>query len=123
MSLYDKITKIVDEELEHRINTILNDYAEILSKKHGIALDVLLKDLPDTYTSTTCKGTKSNGHRCAFKGVFSGYCRHHKVQGERICHRIPSSASLHNHGPEQMFVRGCPGCETSNELIDLNTIL
>ena len=45
MSLYEKITKLVDEELEHRVNSILNDYAEILSKKHGISLDVLLKDL------------------------------------------------------------------------------
>jgi len=120
MSLYEKITKLVDEELEHRVNSILNEYAETLSKKHGISLDILLKDLPDTYTSTTCKGTKSNGHRCTFKGTYGGYCRHHAAQGARInCNKSLSSSSLHNHPPDQMFVQGCPACECSNELIDL----
>lgn len=123
MSLYEKITKLVDEEIEHRMNTILNDYAETLSKKHGISLEILLKDLPDTYSSTTCKGTKSNGQRCTFKGMYSGYCRHHAAQGVRInCHRSLSSLSLHNHPSDQMFVEGCPACESSNELIELGTI-
>ena len=119
MSLYEKVTRLVEEELEHRLNCILNDYAETLSKKHGIALDILLKDLPDTYTSTTCKGAKANGQRCTFKGIHNGYCSRHAAQGARICHRVSSSASLHNHGPEKMFVRGCPGCDSSNELIEL----
>jgi len=30
-----------------------------------------------------------------------------------------SSKDTHTHGPEQMFVRGCPGCEIKNGLIDL----
>ena len=119
MSLIEKIAKLVDEELEDRVNTILNEYAEILSKKHGISLDVLLKDLPETYASTTCKGTKSNGQRCGFKSSEDGYCKHHTLQGKRICQRVFSSSSLHNHGPEQMFVRDCPGCNSSNGLIDL----
>jgi hypothetical protein len=119
MSLYDKITKLVDEELEDRVNSILNDYAEKISKKHAIPLELLLKDIPEGYTSTICKGTKSDGHRCTFKAIYGGYCRHHKAQGERLCQRTISNSSLHNHGPEQMFVRGCPGCESSNGLIDL----
>lgn len=119
MSLYEKITKLVDEELEDRVNSILNEYAETISKVHGIPLDQVLKYIPTTYTSTVCKGTKSNGHRCTFKSTENGYCRHHKTQGERLRHRVMSNSSLHNHGPEQMFVRGCPGCESSKELIDL----
>jgi hypothetical protein len=35
MSLYDKITQIVDEELEDRVNAIINEYAETISKKHA----------------------------------------------------------------------------------------
>jgi hypothetical protein len=119
MSLYEKITKLVDEELEDRVNSILNEYAEKISKKHGISLDILLKDIPEGYTSTVCKGTKADGHRCTFKSIYNGYCRHHKTQGERLCQRTFSSTSIHNHGSEQMFVRGCPGCESSNGLIDL----
>ena len=123
MSLNEKIAKLVDEELEDRVNTILNEYAEKISKKHAIPLELLLKDIPCTFTSTMCRGTKSNGQRCTFRALDGGYCRHHKSQGLRICQRSFSSSSLHNHGPEQMFVRGCPGCDSSNELIDLNTII
>ena len=123
MSLHEKITQIVDEELEERVNAILNEYALKISKKHAIPLELLLKDIPTSFVTTTCKGTKSDGHRCAFKAIHNGYCRKHKSQGERICQRVMSSSNLHNHGPEQMFVKGCPGCESSKELIDLNTII
>lgn len=119
MSLYDKVTKLMDEELEDRVNEVVNEYAEKISKKHGIPLEQLLKDIPESYTSTTCKGTKNNGQRCGFKAFENGYCKHHTVQGQRVCQRTFSSSSLHNHGPEKMFVKGCPGCESSNELIDL----
>lgn len=120
MSLNERITKLLDEELEHRVNAILNEYALIISKKHAISLELLLKDMPVAYTSTICKGTKSDGHRCAFKSMNNGYCRKHKEQGERLCQRSISSSNLHNHGPEQMYVRGCPGCESANNgLIDL----
>ncbi len=123
MSLHEKITKIVEEELEDRVNAILNEYAVKISKKHAIPLEHLLKDIPSSFVSTICKGTKSNGQRCNFRALFNGYCRHHKTQGERICPRVMSSSNLHNHGPEQMFVKGCPGCESSKELIDLNPII
>lgn len=119
MSLIERITKLVDDELEDRVGVIINEYASNISKKYGISLDLLLRDIPESYTSMTCKGTKSNGHRCNFKASDNGYCRHHRSQGDRITVRSISSSSLHTHGPEQMFVRGCPGCESSNELIDL----
>jgi len=119
MNLHDKIIQIVDEELEERVNLIINEYALTISKKHAIPLELLLKDIPTSFVSTTCKGTKSSGIRCTFKAIHNGYCGKHRNQGERVCHRTWSSSSLHNHGPEHMFVRGCPGCEVSKELIDL----
>jgi hypothetical protein len=112
MSLYEKITKLVDEEVEHRLNAVLNEYAEVLSKKHGISLDVLLKDLPETYTSTTCKGAKANGQRCTFKGIHNGYCSRHVVQGARInLNKSLSSTNLHSHGPEKFYDPECPACQ------------
>ena len=99
---------------------MVNEYAEKISKKHGIPLEQLLKDIPESYTITTCKGSKNNGQRCGFKAFENGYCKHHASQGQRICKRsFSSTGSIHNHGPEMMFVRGCPGCEASNGLIDL----
>ena len=121
MSRYEKLVKLFDEEVDEQRTLALNDYAEVISKKHAIPLELFLKDIPKSCTSTICRGTKSSGDRCTFRGVYNGYCRHHKAQGERICQRSLSSSSLHNHGPEQMFVRNCPGC--NNGLIELNTII
>lgn len=123
MSFYDKIVNVFDEELKSRVNDIISEYAEIISKKHCIPLDLLLRDVPEIYTGPTCKGTKSNGQRCTFKGVHDGYCGKHVSQGDRIRQRILPSNNLHTHGPEQTFVADCPGCNRSNGLIDLNYML
>ena len=77
MSLHEKITQIVDEELEERVNAILNEYAIKISKKHAIPLELLLKDIPTSFVSTTCKGTKSDGPRCYFMSLYNFYCRFH----------------------------------------------
>ena len=34
MSLYDNVVKLMDESLEERINVVVNEYAEKISKKH-----------------------------------------------------------------------------------------
>lgn len=103
MTSYDKIMHIFDEELKLRISEIVNEYAEIVSKKHGISLDLLLRDVPDVYTGLTCKGTKSDGHRCTFKGLHEGYCGKHVSQGRIIRQRDISSMNSHTHGPERVL--------------------
>lgn len=123
MILHDKIAELIDEELNERTNVLLNEYAVKISKKHAIPLDLLLRDIPETVGVTLCKGTKSNGERCMFKGTCDGYCRHHVTQGQKIKHRTLSSSNIHTHGPERMYVKGCPGCENSKELIDLGSII
>jgi hypothetical protein len=120
MSLYEKITKLVDEELEHRVNSILNDYAETLSKKHGISLDLLLKDLPETYTSTTCKGTKANGQRCTFKGSRMDIVSRHAAQGAFINRNKSLQVQVYTHmDPNKVYERIVQGVNHLTELIDL----
>lgn len=123
MILHEKIAELIDEELNERMNVLLNEYAVKISKKHAIPLDLLLRDIPTTVGVSLCKGTKSNGERCMFRGLCGGYCRHHVAQGEKIKHRTLSSSNIHTHGPERMYVIGCPGCENSKELIDLGSII
>jgi hypothetical protein len=123
MSFNEKLLKLIDEELDEKVNIAINEYAKIISEKHGIYLKDLLKDIPESYSNIFCKGTKNNGERCTFKSHENGYCKHHKQQGERICQRIFPTSNVHTHGPEQMFVKGCPGCENKKELIDINSIL
>lgn len=123
MTLHIKIVEMIENEVNERVCTLLGEYAETISRKHAISLDILLRDLPSITSVSLCKGTKSNGQRCMFKGGENGYCKHHTVKGEKIRHRSLSSSNLHNHGPEKMYVRGCPGCESSKELIDLGSVL
>ena len=72
MSLYDNVVKLMDEALEERINVVVNEYAEKISKKHGIPLEQLLKDIPESYTITTCKGTKNNGRDVGLRHLRMG---------------------------------------------------
>ena len=123
MSVSDRIMDIFDEELNERLVSMMNEYIEIISKKHGISMDLLLKDIPETFSGTICKGTKTDGRRCTFRGIHGGYCRHHSTQGNRLKYRSIPRTNSHIHGPDQMYVKGCPGCEMSNELIDLGTII
>jgi hypothetical protein len=120
--LQDKITELIEQEVGERVGNLLGEYAETISKKHAVPLNLLLRDLPSIATVSLCKGIKFNGQRCLFKGTENGYCRHHKSQGEKIRVRSLSSSNLHTHGPEKMFVRGCPGCENSKGLIDLGSV-
>jgi len=123
MSLYEKVTTLVEEELEDRVNTIINEFAEKIHKKYSIPLEYILKEIPENYTSNLCRGTKNDGKRCTFKAFENGYCKHHKSQGERLTRRSISSSINHTHGPEIMFDNNCPACIASKELIDLNDII
>jgi hypothetical protein len=142
----DSVKKLVIEELPGRIEDAINEHMyemvedevsryteyklsmtlENVSKTHGIPLDLLLRDVAETNKSGGCKGTKTTiegTKRCSFRAVHDGYCRYHKAQGERIKRRHLPSKNLHTHGPEQMNVSGCPGCENSNSYLDLNKLM
>jgi len=115
----DCIYDIVDDEVNRVMDEKMNTSLEHISKVHGVPLDLLLRDLPDTDKCKGIKTTPEGKRRCIFKAVQDGYCKYHKSQGERIKKRSLPSINLHNHGSDRMFVRGCPGCEGSKELIDL----
>jgi hypothetical protein len=142
----DGVKKLVVEELPGRIEDAINEHIyemvedevskyteyklsmtlENVSKTHGIPLDLLLRDVPETNKSGGCKGTKTTVEgtkRCSFRAVHEGYCRYHKAQGDRIKRRHLPSKNLHNHGPDQMYVSGCPGCEKSNSFLDLSKLV
>jgi len=61
MSLHDRIADIVDEELNARLVSMMNEYVEIISKKHGISMDLLLKDIPEIFSVQSVKVRKPTG--------------------------------------------------------------
>jgi len=78
--------------------------------------------VPENYTGSVCKGTKSNGHRCTHKGLHNGYCGKHISQGTKIKHRDLTSINTHTHGSDKLFVPDCPACIRPNVFRDINTM-
>lgn len=127
MNFRDKISEVIEEEFENRIDTALTGYAEIIANKYQIRLASLLKDIPTFSTNPICRGTKPDGSRCTFKGTYDGYCGKHQKQGAQIKQRTHETIiNGHTHGPGFRNVVGCPGCEKSSSskgLIDLDSII
>ena len=43
--LHDKITELIEQEVGERVGILLGEYAETISKKHAVPLNLLLRDL------------------------------------------------------------------------------
>tara|TARA_B110000977_G_scaffold32628_2_gene43391 strand:+ start:4082 stop:4471 length:390 start_codon:yes stop_codon:yes gene_type:complete len=126
MSYQERIIEVFEEEFKLRVDGMMTEFADIISKKHQISLDLLLRDIPLLSPTAVCRGTKPDGSRCTFKGIHDGYCGKHKRQGNRIKQRFHESHDGHNHGPGLSYVVGCQGCEksfSSKQVIDLNSIM
>ena len=126
MSLIEKISDLVDSEVNERLNILFSDYANIISKKHQIGLDLLLKDIPSVVVPSLCRGTRKDGQRCTYSSFENGYCKYHSKQGERLRNKVgPSIQIQHTHGSERYYDPSCPACQRSsnNELIELCSII
>src|SRR6056300_378013 len=123
MSWQERLNAFVEAEIQERVNLSINETFTIISKKHAIPMEILLRDAPQSFSITTCKGAKSNGQRCTFNGQYDGYCKHHQHQGKKIQQRNLPSLNKHTHGAEIMFSKDCPECVKSKGLIDLDSIL
>ena len=123
--LNDIIQDLVEEEVQERRTELLTRTLENISKKHQIPLEILLYDVPGN--EQKCRGKKRTRDGRDVRGTFNathgGYCKFHQGQCESIESRRLSSMNLHTHGPEQINVPGCPGCASSNGLIDLHRIM
>jgi hypothetical protein len=128
MNLQDEISSVIENEVCRRVQCEINDYIQIISKTHGISVELLLRDLPKHISynggDMTCKGIKLDGKRCSRKGKFDGYCANHQHQLKKIEPVEIKRSNTHTHSLCLSFVEGCPACEISTKrLIDLNTML
>ena len=140
-SAIQKITDLVNDEIQKGVGEKLTKYAEYVSRRYDISLPLLLDDMRnldiieipkmdhgnETTTHNQCLGTKATGSRCKLKGKHNGYCRWHKDQKPR---RIPSRMALceedivqHNHTLPPLFKSGCPACEKSRVTTQQNLLI
>lgn len=127
-SVLQKITDLVKDEIQKGVNEKLTKYAEYVSRRYDISLNILLDDMRNLdileipkvdhgdCDNGQCLGTKAGGKRCKLKGKYNGYCRWHKQQKP---HRVPSRTFTgeiepelkHTHTLPPLFKAGCPACE------------
>ena len=128
----EQIARLIEEEVERRVNERLTAALEKISQTYDISLRQLLRDTSSTTENTwngkICHGIIKSGQKCK-RGVKdgSGYCVCHKDQRPipRVVvppSRTPSQASLvqHTHTLPPMFLAGCPACDRGlNSRIDI----
>jgi hypothetical protein len=95
------LTKLVDEEVEKRVNEKLTKYAEYVSKTYDISIKLLMRDMlninelviPNTEICKPgqCLGINMGGKRCKFKGKQAGYCSRHVEQKPKAVIQIKSA--------------------------------
>lgn len=129
----DQITKLLEDEIEKRVNERLNVVLEKISRTYDISMRQLMRDL-DTMSdtpSTCCKGLTGKGKRCSRGAKVDGYCHMHIKQKpvQRVA-RTPSSvattststACTHTHTLPPLFMAGCPACEKSRSTSNLSLL-
>jgi hypothetical protein len=126
----DQISKLIEDEIEKRVNERINIMLDKISRTYDISLRQLMRDL-DTMAdtpSTCCKGLTGKGKRCSRSAKTDGYCHLHIKQKpvQRIT-RTPSSvtptlAVAHTHTLPPLFMAGCPACERSRSTNNLSLL-
>jgi Family of unknown function (DUF5763) len=107
-----KITALINEEVNSRVNDQLTTIISHISKTYNINVDRLLKDVSEVKTDTTrCLGVKTDGSRCTRFARINGYCNMHKVQCPEKPQASPVKEVTHTHTLPPMFLAGCPACE------------
>lgn len=128
MGIPEKVTQLINEEVEKKTYEKLCVMVEKVSSLYSIPLKIARRDLISD--SKYCMGVKKNGKLCNSKAVLDGYCMFH-VNDSRPHKPITIKEDVrHNHIFPSPLQDNCPACavlkkkrEDSNQYRDLSTIM
>ena len=113
-----QIAKMIEEEVERRLEERLTKVLEHISKTYDVSMKQLLKDTSTLKVDDkTCMGLTSKKTRCKLKQHQNGYCKHHQDQRPRQIQQSTSVSDMsavksqHNHPGSILWKDGCPGCK------------
>ena len=119
----EHVLKILEEEVEKRVNERMTQMLEKISRTYDISMRQLLRDVTsiDQAQSTTCRGVTAKGKQCRHAAKEDGYCHQHvrqkpvrRVVVSQPPPIVPSQVSVpvaHTHTLPPLFLAGCPACE------------
>jgi hypothetical protein len=118
-----QVFKAVEDEINKQVNYKLSKFAEVVSKRHGIPLKLLLEDMIKTSCSKmsssehdVCMGIVKGGNRCKRRGIHDGFCGWHlnqkKEKEARIVAEQPKVEQIKHTHPigKPLFLVSCPAC-------------
>lgn len=118
----DEIGKLIEEEVQRRVNDTLEPLLQYIAKTYDISLNQILRDATviKTVQITTCLGvSKKTKKRCKNKSQENGFCYIHQHQAPRRPPSPKPPPMKHTHTLPPFYLKGCPVCEKSNHLRDL----
>ena len=128
MGIPDKVTQLINEEVDRRIHEKLCGLVEKVSELYSVPLKIARRDLISD--SIYCMGVKKNGSLCTSKAALDGYCMFH-VNDSRPHKPLTIKDDVrHNHIFPSALQDNCQACavlrknrENSNQFRDLSTIM
>ena len=119
-TLMNDIGKLIEEEVQRRVNDVLAPLLEYISSTYDISLQQVMRDASTCIPKvqiTTCLGiSKKTKKRCKNKATENGYCYIHSHQAPK---KAEKPAMKHTHTLPPFYMKGCPVCEKANPFRDL----
>lgn len=116
--------ELIEQEVERRVSERIGSLLDHISKTYDVNIKQLTRDATLTIKSEVCMGFTAKNARCGNKVCKknnNGYCAKHQSQKPRMVRNVPTvEKSAHTHGPNIMFVDGCPGCRKKDVSLMLN---
>jgi hypothetical protein len=82
-----RITELIEEEVEKRVQERLGKVLEHISKTYGIVTTNLLREVGTVQKNRRCMGQTAKKTQCMRTGSASGYCKSHESQKPTIVKR------------------------------------
>jgi hypothetical protein len=129
MGITEKISVLLEAEVEKKTHEELCKIVEKVSKLYSVPLKIARRDLLDN--DAYCMGVRKNKKLCTNKSVKDGYCMFH-LNDPRPNKPIDMKETVrHNHHFPSPPVDGCPACvillakkrSSGNEFRDLSGIM
>lgn len=121
MSLSRDIEKLIEEEVERRLNAKLEPLIQYISKEFDISQSMITKCISTIVdvNITTCLGFSKRTHkRCKNSAKQNGFCRIHQEQYKADKEKTDELSVQHTHTLPPFFLKGCPACENRNRFRD-----
>ena len=113
----NQIAALIEEEVQQRVRATITPMLEYIARTYDVRLEQLMRDVSAIKpVFNGCQGFAKKGKRCDNHAKANGYCHLHQDQVPKPPEPIRDT---HTHTLPPLFLAGCPVCERSRRIKDL----